>query len=171
MGKVKMGARPAITHDRLVSCAKRWLTHSKGCRVVAAELRSGIFEEPDAIGWSSYGASILIECKVSRSDFFADRKKSRTGVGREKWYLTPPGLVKPHEVPEGWGLAEYRPSNHPSGYFVKVVKEPPEVVRGEGYDMERMVRLQNEQLMLISIAARSLQALALVGRFGVGEGE
>jgi len=171
MGKVKMGLRPAVSHDRLVRCAKRWLTHSKKCRVVATELRSAVFEEPDAIGWSSYGASILIECKASRSDFFADRKKSRTGVGREKWYLTPPNLVKPHEVPEGWGLCEYRPSNHQSGYFVKVVKEPPETVYDEGYDMERMVRLQNEQLMLISIAGRSLEALALIGRLGVGEGD
>lgn len=27
-------------------------------------------------------------------------------MGWERYYLTPPGLVQPHEVPEGWGLLE-----------------------------------------------------------------
>lgn len=168
-----MGSAPGVSHDRLVACAKRWLKHSKRCRVVATELRSAVFEEPDAIGWSSYGHSILVECKASRSDFFADAKKSRSGVGREKWYLTPPKLVSPGEIPPGWGLAEYRPSNHPSGHFVKVVVKPLELAyESEGERMaERSIRLQNEILMLISIAARSLEALAMVGRLGVGEGE
>ena len=54
---------------------------------------------------------MLVECKVSRADFRADRKKIIHGApdtcpGQERWYLTPPGLVGAHEVPEGWGLAE-----------------------------------------------------------------
>jgi hypothetical protein len=173
VGKVRMGATLKVSHERLVACAKQWLKNSKQCRVVATELRSAVFEEPDAIGWSSYGHSVLVECKASRSDFFADAKKSRAGLGREKWYLTPPKLVSPEEVPPGWGLIEYRPSNHPSGHFVKVVVSPPKLTyeSEEERAIVRSIRLQNEMLMLISIAARSLEALAMVGRLGVGEGE
>ncbi|MEL6349833.1 MAG: hypothetical protein AAFV53_42410 [Myxococcota bacterium] len=67
---------------------------------------------PDAIGWRG-DYSILVECKTSRSDFFADKKKAIFRFpdrcpGQERWYLTPKGLVKPREVPKGWGLAEVR---------------------------------------------------------------
>jgi len=52
----------------------------------------------------------MIECKVSRSDFFADAKKPQrlagTGIGERRYFMTPVGLVKPSELPEEWGLIE-----------------------------------------------------------------
>jgi len=77
--------------------------------VVFAEIVTAAASTPDAIGWK-FGRSTLVECKVSRSDFARDRRKNVHMVGRvmgwERWYMTPPGLVQPHEVPEGWGLLE-----------------------------------------------------------------
>ena len=68
---------------------------------------------PDAIGWKQASHSVLVECKVTRSDFLADREKPfrlkpEKGVGSERFYLTPPGLVKTEELPAGWGLLECR---------------------------------------------------------------
>jgi hypothetical protein len=139
--------------------------------VVATELKTDIFEEPDAIGWGACSRSILVECKASRADFFADKKKNRAGVGLEKWYMTPRGLVKPCEVPDGWGLVEYRESNHSRGYYVKVVKPLPKMSIEDYSKVGDANRLQVELRLLVSIAARSLQALSLVGRLGVGDGE
>lgn len=75
------------------------------------EMRADVvYQEPDAIGWRNNGASILVECKASRSDFFADRKKfhnvANCSMGSYRFYLTPAGLVRPAEVPEPWGLLE-----------------------------------------------------------------
>ena len=68
-------------------------------------------EMPDAIGWKRASHSVLVECKVTRADFLADRGKPfrlkpEQGVGCERFYLTPPGLVKVEELPAGWGLLE-----------------------------------------------------------------
>lgn len=55
--------------------------------------------------------STVVECKASRSDFLADkakpfRKTPELGMGVFRWYFAPAGLVKPEELPAGWGLAE-----------------------------------------------------------------
>ena len=106
-----------VTHSDLVERAVRWLRNSENCGVVIAEARNCGAEQPDAIGWK-YGGhySVLVECKVSRPDFFADRKKTfrkawAFGVGRHRYYMTPPGLVTRDEVPAGWGLLEVSPRN------------------------------------------------------------
>jgi hypothetical protein len=66
---------------------------------------------PDAIGWKKACHSVLVECKTSRSDFLADRDKPfrqqpETGVGCERYYLAPRGLIRIDELPAGWGLLE-----------------------------------------------------------------
>jgi hypothetical protein len=66
---------------------------------------------PDAIGWKRACHSVLVECKVSRSDFLADRTKPfrakpEQGVGCERFYLVPAGLLRREELPPGWGLLE-----------------------------------------------------------------
>jgi hypothetical protein len=70
-------------------------------------------ETPDVIGWKNTCRSVLIECKISRADFLADRAKPwrcqpETGMGCERFYLVPQGLVQPHELPKAWGLLEYK---------------------------------------------------------------
>ena len=64
------------SHEQLVERAGRWLRGTMRCNVVLLEPGYGsVGEIPDAIGWTSDGVSIVVECKASRSDFLADRNK------------------------------------------------------------------------------------------------
>ena len=99
-----------ITHDMLVEAAAAWLRSR--CSVVITEMAHLESETPDAIGWRSK-TSILIECKASRADFLADRRKPfrrdpGAGMGAVRYYCAPAGMLKPEELPEGWGLLELR---------------------------------------------------------------
>ena len=101
-----------MTHAQLVERAVRWLRFYR-CGVVLSEQACVSGEMPDAIGWKRANHSVLVECKVTRADFLADRakpfrQKPEKGVGSERFYLTPPTLVKPEELPAGWGLLELR---------------------------------------------------------------
>jgi len=101
-----------MTHAQLIEKAVRWL-RSYRCGVVLSEQACISGEMPDAIGWKRACHSVLVECKVTRADFLADRAKPfrirpEKGVGSERFYLTPPMLVKPEELPAGWGLLECR---------------------------------------------------------------
>jgi hypothetical protein len=101
-----------MTHAQLVEKAVRWL-RSYRCGVVLSEQACVSGEMPDAIGWKQASHSVLVECKITRADFLADREKPfrqkpERGVGSERFYLTPPALIKFEELPTGWGLLEYR---------------------------------------------------------------
>jgi len=68
---------------------------------------------PDAIGWKRACHSVLVECKISRSDFLADREKpfrknAKHGLGCERYYLAPAAMIRRGELPVGWGLLEVR---------------------------------------------------------------
>jgi len=100
-----------MTHAQLVDKAVRWLRCYR-CGVVLSEQACISGETPDAIGWKQACHSVLVECKVARPDFLADRdkpfrRKPEKGVGSERFYLTPPGLIAIDELPPGWGLLEY----------------------------------------------------------------
>jgi len=97
-----------MTHAPLVERAAAWLRSKQNCTIVFAEMVTYAPSTPDAIGWAS-GFSRLVEVKVSRGDFFRDRKKvahrrPESGMGRRRWYMTPAGLVRAEEIPPGWGL-------------------------------------------------------------------
>lgn len=99
-----------MTHAQLVEKAVRWLRGYR-CGVVLSEQACVSGEMPDAIGWKQACHSVLVECKVTRADFLADRakpfrQKPEKGVGSERFYLTLTGLVKIEELPTGWGLLE-----------------------------------------------------------------
>ena len=101
-----------MTHAQLVERAVRWLRGYR-CGVVLSEQACVSGEMPDAIGWKKACHSVLVECKVTRADFLADRvkpfrQKPEKGVGSERFYLTPPGLAQVEELPVGWGLLELR---------------------------------------------------------------
>lgn len=111
-----------MTHAQMVERAVRWL-RSYRCGVVLSEQACASGEMPDAIGWKQACHSVMVECKITRADFLADREKSfrrkpERGVGSERFYLTPPALIKLEELPPGWGLLEYRRGHiemlHPS---------------------------------------------------------
>jgi hypothetical protein len=102
-------------HDELCKQGQRWLKKTIGARLAISEMVccNTYGEIPDVIGWKG-GYSILIECKTSRSDFKVDAKKifrqfPEFGMGTFRLYLCPDGLIKPEELPEGWGLLYYSP--------------------------------------------------------------
>jgi hypothetical protein len=55
--------------------------------------------------------TVVVEAKATLADFYADRRKPfrlapEEGMGSERYYLCPEGLIDPakHTLPEGWGL-------------------------------------------------------------------
>lgn len=109
-----------MTHAELVERAERWLRKSRGCQVVVTRGCMMALEQPDALGFNASGFTTLVECKASRGDFLRDQHKWHrrgVGMGNRRYYLTPAGLVKPEEVPEGWGLL------HAAGKIIRVVKD------------------------------------------------
>lgn len=104
-----------MTHFELVLRAEKWLKNL-GCKVVIRDPFSAYSangEQPDAIGWRD-GVSFLIECKASRSDFHADKKKSfraepEKGMGDWRFYMCPPGVIEESDIPAGWELLWVHP--------------------------------------------------------------
>lgn len=92
-----------LTHKRAVQRITNWLRNSKRCFVVMAELATQNNETPDCIGWYGSGGSLLVECKISRSDFHSDKGKNfrryeEMGMGDLRYYAA--------DLPAGWGLLE-----------------------------------------------------------------
>mgnify|MGYP006291194959 CR=1 FL=1 len=98
-----------MTHDELVQRAYRWLLGTVGCGFALTDgLRAATTEHPDAIGWRD-GVSVLVECKASRADFLADQHKPfrvepALGMGAHRYYLCPPSIIHPEDLPAGWRL-------------------------------------------------------------------
>lgn len=85
----------------------RWL--SRQCSVVLYEFATPADENPDVIGWAPGAGSVLIECKLTRSDFLRDaakmvRKNPRAGMGQRRYYLCPAELIQVKDLPAKWGL-------------------------------------------------------------------
>ncbi len=98
-----------LSHAQLVSRAVDWLRRRYGCGIILSEQYCATGEVPDAIGWKGVCRSVLVECKATRADFLADavkpfRLKPQEGLGCERFYLAPPGLIAPDELPRHWGL-------------------------------------------------------------------
>lgn len=103
-------------HAELSKIAVKWLYrpssgNGHGCNIAMSECRSGyVGEIPDAIGFRLEhpgSVSVVVEVKVSRSDFLADRKKAHRiagGMGDYRYFMCPEGVIKVDELPVGWGL-------------------------------------------------------------------
>jgi hypothetical protein len=96
-----------MQHSTLVAMGVRWL--SRQCSVVLYEFATPADENPDVIGWIGGAGSVLIECKLTRSDFLRDaakavRKNPRAGMGQRRYYLCPAELIQVKELPPKWGL-------------------------------------------------------------------
>lgn len=153
-----MSETPDTTHNELVKRAVRWLRNTAKCSVVVSELVTILREIPDAIGWKG-GLSILVECKVTRADYYADKQKSirigsrlypeiDEGMGRERYYLAPKGVLVHKNIPDGWGLLEMSVS----GRVRKVVPAPVRI--------QTNAALRNE-MRLMSSALRRYQEAGL----------
>lgn len=103
----------------------------------------------------------MIEVKVTRSDFLADRKKPHRqggkGMGSWRYYMAPEGLISVGELPDGWGLIEVNRRGH-----CKVLAGAMLDVKNLGYDAmhaqvaawRRPNDVQREQWMLVKLLAR-----------------
>jgi len=106
-----------MTHHELQGIAVSWLRRSysakgPGCQISMQEI-GGLYggERADAWGyrWGWGGGSVLVEVKVSRSDFLADAKKPHRsgevlGMGTFRYYMCPEGMINIEDLPDGWGL-------------------------------------------------------------------
>ncbi|MCP1996641.1 hypothetical protein [Flavobacterium sp. HSC-61S13] len=97
-----------LTHSEIIEIGYKWL-FSK-CSFAVKDLVTHNQETPDIIGWNAEG-SFLLEAKVSRSDFLADKKKPfrlnpETGMGDWRFFIAPKGLIRVEELPDMWGLIE-----------------------------------------------------------------
>jgi hypothetical protein len=100
-----------MTHSQLIRLAEQWLRTRYRCGIVLSEQTSASGETPDVIAWKGACRSVVVECKISRADFFADREKPfrkdpTLAMGCERFYLAPHGLIAAHELPVKWGLLE-----------------------------------------------------------------
>ncbi len=122
-----------------------WLRRYR-CGVVLSEQACISGEMPDAIGWKKACHSVLVESKVSRGDFLADRdkpfrQKPELGVGCERYYLAPRGLIRIEELPAGWGLIE-------------VSAREIERVKPSARNLRSAVGFQNEMNLLLASLRR-----------------
>jgi len=100
--------KPYLGHSALVALAHQILKRM-GYPYILCE--PGFRDEmPDAFGMSE-NMTCLIECKATRSDFLADRKKDfrihpEKGIGQQRIYLVNKGVCTPEELPQGWQMIE-----------------------------------------------------------------
>lgn len=113
-----------MTHDEIAEFAAERM-RKRGYHMSWANMRSvSCGEQPDVLALKNFNDVVVIEVKVSRADFFADRKKPwrkahHGGIGTERIYLTPPDLLRPEEIPYGWQLWEVHGKKRK---IIKVIK-------------------------------------------------
>jgi len=144
-----------MTHAHLVRKAVEWLRRYR-CGVVLSEQACMSGEMPDAIGWKTACHSVLVECKISRADFLADRSKpfrqrSEQGVGNERFYLAPRGLILPEELRSGWGLLEYH-----SRQVTMIVPSKKKLRTDEGFRCEMNLLLASLRRVEIRIEPQTI---------------
>ncbi len=114
-----------MTHDEIGEFAAERMK-KKGYPLTWSNMRSiSCGEQPDVMAFKSMYDCVIIEVKVSRADFLADKKKpwrdgSVNGMGTERVYLTTPNLLKPEEIPFGWQLWEVHKQTNRT--IIKVIK-------------------------------------------------
>ena len=96
--------------------AVAWLRRYYKCGIILSEQHCATGEVPDVIAWKGFCKSVLVECKVSRADFLADgtkpfRLKPEDGMGSQRFYLAPTGIIRAVDLPCHWGLLELRCHN------------------------------------------------------------
>jgi len=153
-----------MTHADLCVLASKWLRNKCGCGVVAQEVVSNTHsrETPDAIGWRS-DYSVLIECKTSRADFLADKRKvfrkvSENGMGNFRFYLCPEWLINCDDLPPKWGLL------HVVNGKIVMICGPQGNIWSQSLDFYHHRNLQNELILLVSICRRLQSHTGLAGK-------
>ena len=137
---------PAWLRSRRITGALAGLYRKRserGSCVVISELPDSTGQEERRIDlfvmflWNMHGQKrIAYEVKVSRADFLSEirhpeKRAFALSVSNEYYFVTPPGLVRPSEIPEEAGLVEvsssgvrvkrkapFRVTERPPWYFV-----------------------------------------------------
>ncbi|MEH6483081.1 MAG: adenylosuccinate synthase [Pseudomonas sp.] len=157
-----------MTHNDLCMIAVKWLKRTNGaggpgCHVAVSECRSGWSGEiPDAIGFRAAGhndGSTVVECKTSRSDFLADKKKPHRldgGLGNWRYFMAPTGLISPDELPRGWGLLEVNSRGHvkPVAGLASFYQEGYGVVQDQTALWRHHSDSEREQFLLVKLLHR-----------------
>jgi hypothetical protein len=138
------GMEEGLTHKQLVLRLSKWLKFTKRYKIVISELSTINSETPDIIAWQGHASSILIECKTSRADFMADKKKHfrkspTRGMGDIRYFAAPKGMLSIEEIPDGWGLLEVDDEK-----YIKEKKKPEFIQANK----------KNECVMLMSALRR-----------------
>jgi len=145
----------SMTHEKLVAKAVGWLRRY-GCGVVLSEQSCASGETPDAIGWKRACHSVVVECKISRADFLADREKPfrqnpKVAMGCERFYLAARGLLRDSELPTGWGLLEI------CGSRIELVKPASKDLRSaRGFRREMNLLLASLRRVEVRIEPQSI---------------
>ncbi|MFY9673002.1 MAG: hypothetical protein WB817_14535 [Terriglobales bacterium] len=135
--------------------AVSWLRRYR-CGVVLSEQACVSGEMPDAIGWKKACHSVLVECKVTRADFLVDRAKPwrrqpEIGVGAERYYLAPHGMLAIEDLPAGWGLLEIR------GHGIEITKRSAKNLRSPvGFEYEMNLLLASLRRVELRIEPQSI---------------
>lgn len=159
-----------LTHKELSEMGARWCKkaasqHGHGCNIAIVEGCANK-ENADVIGFRHSNpakGSVLIEVKVSRADFLADKKKphrktSSEGMGKWRYFLCPENLITPKDLKNypKWGLLY----GYPNGRIKVIVgpllekpnwKERTEKLNEFAFDEYNFV---NEQILLIKSLTR-----------------
>jgi len=124
-----------LTHDKIIARAVHWLRHSHKCPVVLVKPRC-MLEIPDVVGFKS-ADSFLVSAKTDREEFEKHLTTSLVdkfpmiSVGNYRFFVTPPYLVEPEEVPDYWGLAYVYPKIIRTVKHAYRISEPYEMVSRE----------------------------------------
>ena len=128
------------SHKDLVEIGYKWLLSRCGFAFKELNAFTTHGEIPDVIGFR-HDCSILLEAKTSRADFHADKKKlfrnyPEWGMGGHRFYICETDLIKPDDLPEGWGLIyvndkgrvrvkikQYKGNNYYQNQFAEYNKE------------------------------------------------
>ncbi|CAH1592727.1 hypothetical protein DC915_RS03270 [Vibrio parahaemolyticus] len=131
-----------MTHDEIADWCSNRLTRM-GYRFAFSNMTSNTHgEQPDVLGVTCEGYSIVVEVKTSRSDFKADLKKvwrinPEMGMGDERVYLAPEGLLEISEIPYGWQLWEVYGKNQPRLRILKGREKKP--IRDGSFTRTRII--------------------------------
>jgi hypothetical protein len=147
-----------VTHAELVALAARWLRTRRRLSLVLADFRTvSTSEQPDAIGWTASGWSVLVECKASRADFLRDAKKFARrrpdAMGQERYYLCPPGMIVEDDLPEAWGLLHARRL----GANARARLADVQLVRAAAREVWHRERMREELPLVLSALRRALK--------------
>ena len=134
-----------MTHDDLVRRAERWLLNSEGCVFALTDHLPRLHGEmPDALGFKLLEQNTkLVEVKMSRSDFFADSKKPwranpQMGMGAFRYYLCPPEVIYPEDLPDRWRLLWCYPNQIRRVYDPQPARQPDFPERNKAYEVAVM---------------------------------